>query len=165
MKKKKRNILLTIIVITITITIIVTIAILIINLNKEKINNTVDLVNKQQEYEQNKNDMYIKETENLVVSKDGKISLKQAKEVVGLKIDNITVSYINGQTEIKGTIKNDTLEKINADFVKINIKDVKGNIFRTIDVYLGEVAPNSSKELNVTTQADISNIKDLEFIK
>lgn len=130
-------------------------------------NNMTDV---EQKYEEGKESIDIKGTENVSIGENGQVTntsskVKETKTVAGLKIEGITVSYSNGSTTITGTIKNDTASDINADFVKVIIKDGNGNTFKEIDQYIGKVKANSSKTLDITAQADLSNMQDIQFVK
>lgn len=132
--------------------------------------NKGEVTNKEQEYENGKESIDIKGTENVKIGENGEVvntssKLKETKTVAGLKIEGISVSYANGYTSITGTIKNDTSSDINADFVKVIIKDGSGNTFKEIDQYIGKVKANSSKSLDISAQADLSNMQDIEFKK
>lgn len=134
------------------------------------IQNNSNTTNIEGAYEENKQEIDIKGTENVTVNKDMTTEntsnkVKENKTVAGLNISGITVKYTGSSTQISGTITNNSSSDINADFVNANIKDSSNNTFRTIKVYIGTVKAGASKALDITTQADLSNMYDIEFIK
>jgi len=152
----------------IIVLIIINIILLFVNKDNTSNNKTTEKNNVVEEYENNKSGIDIKGTENVKVESNGTTinksnDLKSKKEIAGLVIDNIKVAYVNNQTEIRGTITNNTDKDINATSVNANIISENGEIFRTIRVYIGKVKANSTKDLNITIQADVSNMKDIQF--
>ena len=138
------------------------------NEGKENLNEKEE--NVEEVYEESKEEIDLKGTENVEVKEDMSTvntssKVKEEKQVAGLKIQITTIEYTGSGTQINGTITNDTGEDIDADFVKANIKDSKGETFRTIEVYIGKTKAGASKALDITTQADISNVYDIEFEK
>lgn len=144
--------------------------IVIVSLNNGNNGGGTSVSNKEEEYLDNKESIDLGGNDNVIVNEDGTTvnkseDIKKDKQVAGLVISNIQVKYVGKQTEISGTIKNNTSSEINAGDVKVLIKDSANKTFREIEVYIGKVKANSSKPLSVTTQADISNMKNIEFSK
>ena len=163
-------------IIIIAIIVIAVIALVATGGNKDNVtggNSTSQSTNattKEEAYENNKSDIDMAGTENVTVNDDmtttnTSAKIKEDKTVSGLVISGITVKYTGSGTQISGTITNSTGSEINADFVKVNVIDKNGNTFRTIDTYIGKVKANGSKSLDITTQADVSNMYDIEFTK
>ncbi len=167
----------TIIIIVLGIVLISIISIITIsNSNKKKHNeidsnqNNLNTTNVEKTYEENKQEIDIKGTENITVKDDlttenTSSKIKESKSIAGLDISEITVKYTGSSTQISGKITNTGSSDIDADFVNANIKDSKNNTFRTIKVYIGVVKAGTSKALDITTQADLSNMYNIEFTK
>ena len=162
-------------IIVIGVVIIAVIAMIAVNAKNKKgedNNNIVQSEGKtiEEQYEENKQEIDIKGTENIMVDKDlttvnTSSKVKENKKVAGLDITGITVEYNGEETRILGTVSNNSGSDINVDLVTANIKDSAGNTFRTLDVYIGGMKAGVSRVLDISTQADLSNMYDIEFVE
>ena len=173
--EKEKRMKVGIVIIVIGVIIVLLIAVIATRGNNEEEKVANENLNGKEEnveeiYEESKEEIDLKGSENVEVKEDMSTvntssKVKEEKQVAGLKIQITTIEYTGSGTQINGTITNDTGEDIDADFVKANIKDSKGETFRTIEVYIGKTKAGASKALDITTQADISNVYDIEFEK
>ena len=174
MENQRKNVAIIIIVVGIVLISMVSI-ITISNSNRKRKNETninlnANTPNVEMAYEENKQEIDIKGTENVEVSNDlttenTSSRVKENKSVAGLNISETTVKYTGSSTKINGKITNNGSSDIDADFVNANIMDSQNNTFRKIKVYIGKVKAGASKELDIETQADLSNMYDMEFTK
>ena len=166
-----------VVIVLIGVVIIGVIAIVAVNGNKRKVEvggneNIVqgEEKTKEERYEENKQEIDLKGTENVTLSEDlttvnTSSKVKENKKVAGLDITGLTVEYNGEETRILGTVSNNSGSDIDIDLVTANIKDSTGNTFRTLDVYIGGIKAGVSRPIDIGTQADLSNMYDIEFVE
>lgn len=90
--------------------------------------------------------------------------LLEEQNINGIIINNIKLTYVNGESTIIADLKNDTGKDIQElGLVYIKVKDETGTVVREMSVYVMSVKSGETIKINAGITSEIVNASQLEF--
>ena len=90
-------------------------------------------------------------------------SLKEEKEINGLKLEFISLEYIENVSTLKVRVINNTNEVISEKYVNIKYKNKEGSIVYTSLGYIKELSPSETTVLVVNDTVELNNVESVEY--
>ena len=90
-------------------------------------------------------------------------TLKEEKEISGLKLEFISLEYNKGISTLKVRVTNESDRETIEKYVNILYKNSEGNIVYTALGYIKKLSPNESTVLIVNDTIDLSNVESVEY--
>ena len=90
-------------------------------------------------------------------------TLKEEKEISGLKLEFISLEYNKGISTLKVRVTNESDIETIEKYVNILYKNKEGNIVYTALGYIKKLSPNESTVLIVNDTIDLSNVESVEY--
>lgn len=154
MKKKEK----TMILIFIVVAVIIIVGLLIWRNAKNK--------NEQQPQQENNTieEKYVDVLENgTKLNKSSK--LKETKNLDGLEISNLQLTYADGIAVLLADVKNTTSQDVELTPVELTLLDDQGNTLEVLDGLISPVAAGETVQLNIGVSADYANAYDFKIVK
>lgn len=154
MKKKEK----TMILILIVVAVIIIVGLLIWKNAKNK--------NEQQPQQENNTieEKYVDVLENgTKLNKSSK--LKETKNLDGLEISNLQLTYADGIAVLLADVKNTTSQDVELTPVELTLLDDQGNTLEVLDGLISPVAAGETVQLNIGVSADYANAYDFKIVK
>lgn len=90
--------------------------------------------------------------------------LNQAKEVNGLKFENIQLTEQNGQTVLLANVTNNSGAAIDYTLVDVILLDKEGNEVITVGGIISPLQPGEQTQFNTSMTLDYANICDFKIV-
>lgn len=90
--------------------------------------------------------------------------LKETKNVEGLEISNIQLTYKNGMAVILGDVKNAAGEDRDLTVIEITLFDDNNNEISTFEGIVSPVKSGETVKLNIGASADYANAYDFKVV-
>ena len=90
-------------------------------------------------------------------------TLKEEKEISGLKLEFISLEYNKGISTLKVRVTNESDTESIEKYVNILYKNSEGNIVYTALGYIKKLSPGEDTVLIVNDTIDLSNVESVEY--
>ena len=90
-------------------------------------------------------------------------TLKEEKEISGLKLEFISLEYNKGISTLKVRVTNESDTETIEKYVNILYKNKEGNIVYTALGYIKKLSPKEDTILIVNDTIDLSNVESVEY--
>ena len=90
-------------------------------------------------------------------------TLKEEKEISGLKLEFISLEYNKGISTLKVRVTNESDTESIEKYVNILYKNKEGNIVYTALGYIKKLSPGEDTILIVNDTIDLSNVESVEY--
>ena len=90
-------------------------------------------------------------------------TLKEEKEISGLKLEFISLEYNKGISTLKVRVTNESDRETIEKYVNILYKNSEGNIVYTALGYIKKLSPKEDTILIVNDNIDLSNVESVEY--
>ena len=90
-------------------------------------------------------------------------TLKEEKEISGLKLEFISLEYNKGISTLKVRVTNESDIETIEKYVNILYKNKEGNIVYTALGYIKKLSPKEDTILIVNDTIDLSNVESVEY--
>ena len=90
-------------------------------------------------------------------------TLKEEKEISGLKLEFISLEYNKGISTLKVRVTNESDIETIEKYVNILYKNSEGNIVYTALGYIKKLSPKEDTVLIVNDTIDLSNVESVEY--
>ena len=90
-------------------------------------------------------------------------TLKEEKEISGLKLEFISLEYNKGISTLKVRVTNESDTESIEKYVNILYKNSEGNIVYTALGYIKKLSPKEDTILIVNDTIDLSNVESVEY--
>lgn len=90
-------------------------------------------------------------------------TLKEKKEISGLKLEFISLEYNKGISTLKVRVTNESDRETIEKYVNILYKNSEGNIVYTALGYIKKLSPGEDTILIVNDTIDLSNVESVEY--
>ena len=90
-------------------------------------------------------------------------TLKEEKEISGLKLEFISLEYNKGISTLKVRVTNESDRETIEKYVNILYKNKEGNIVYTALGYIKKLSPKEDTILIVNDTIDLSNVESVEY--
>ena len=90
-------------------------------------------------------------------------TLKEEKEISGLKLEFISLEYNKGISTLKVRVTNESDIETIEKYVNILYKNSEGNIVYTALGYIKKLSPGEDTILIVNDTIDLSNVESVEY--
>ena len=90
-------------------------------------------------------------------------TLKEEKEISGLKLEFISLEYNKGISTLKVRVTNESDTESIEKYVNILCKNKEGNIVYTALGYIKKLSPKEDTILIVNDTIDLSNVESVEY--
>ena len=90
-------------------------------------------------------------------------TLKEEKEISGLKLEFISLEYNKGISTLKVRVTNESDTESIEKYVNILYKNSEGNIVYTALGYIKKLSPKEDTVLIVNDTIDLSNVESVEY--
>lgn len=90
-------------------------------------------------------------------------TLKEEKEISGLKLEFISLEYNKGISTLKVRVTNESDRETIEKYVNILYKNSEGNIVYTALGYIKKLSPKEDTILIVNDTIDLSNVESVEY--
>ena len=90
-------------------------------------------------------------------------TLKEEKEISGLKLEFISLEYNKGISTLKVRVTNESDRESIEKYVNILYKNSEGNIVYTALGYIKKLSPKEDTILIVNDTIDLSNVESVEY--
>ena len=90
-------------------------------------------------------------------------TLKEEKEISGLKLEFISLEYNKGISTLKVRVTNESDRETIEKYVNILYKNKEGNIVYTALGYIKKLSPGEDTILIVNDTIDLSNVESVEY--
>ena len=90
-------------------------------------------------------------------------TLKEEKEISGLKLEFISLEYNKGISTLKVRVTNESDTESIEKYVNILYKNKEGNIVYTALGYIKKLSPKEDTILIVNDTIDLSNVESVEY--
>ena len=90
-------------------------------------------------------------------------TLKEEKEISGLKLEFISLEYNKGISTLKVRVTNESDRETIEKYVNILYKNKEGNIVYTALGYIKKLSPKEDTVLIVNDTIDLSNVESVEY--
>ena len=90
-------------------------------------------------------------------------TLKEEKEISGLKLEFISLEYNKGISTLKVRVTNESDTETIEKYVNILYKNSEGNIVYTALGYIKKLSPGEDTVLIVNDTIDLSNVESVEY--